>query len=597
MSPRSIAVHAVLLVGAIACWLLAVDATDLDGIAGLGLLNVLPATWYLALALLTVGFAIAVTGETAHRRLALGYVVVLIFVLHGTTALLYEEPRYAWTYKHLGVIDLIAQAGQQPRDLDIYANWPSFFALNAWFARASGLRPLDYAAWAQVFFELCNVAALLFVFRGLTSNARISLTAVWLFLVGNWIGQDYLSPQAFAFVVSLVLIGLYLRSAPPAHQGTTGWGHWLDRTQLRLAGRLIPDGVAHRGPRPASPPPEIPARLALALGTVCFVAIVITHQLTPIVLIISAFALAIIVRRIPLWVPIGMAVIEGLWLLPARPYLSRSYDLFNFNPFDRPKPVGADPDLALSGVSWVGHGAQLTVLLVTLLAIAGLVRRLRRGYWDIELVVLIVAPILLLPLQSYGGEGPLRMFLFALPWLAFLGAHAVQPRAGSVAWHRPLRLIAASAVVSACFLFAYFGLEKINRIGSDDVAAAEWVERNAPPGTLVTYLSPNFPFRTTGGYARLKLLTSPSSPNLLNDGDVEGRLWGPAEVQTLSDLQSGYDAPAHYVVVSPSQEDYMTLYGMVKPGSVPRLTAALRASPQYRLVHRDGEALVFEWLG
>ena len=43
-----------------------------------------------------------------------------------------------------------------------------------------------------------------------------------------------------------------------------------------------------------------------------------------------------------------------------------------------------------------------------------------------------------------------------------------QPRAGSVAWHRPLRLIAASAVVSACFLFAYFGLEKINRIGSDD---------------------------------------------------------------------------------------------------------------------------------
>ena len=74
--------------------------------------------------------------------------------------MLYDEPRYEWVYKHLGVIDLIAQDGAAPRSLDIYANWPAFFALNAWFSRASGVSAIDYAPWAQVFFNVANVAAL-----------------------------------------------------------------------------------------------------------------------------------------------------------------------------------------------------------------------------------------------------------------------------------------------------------------------------------------------------------------------------------------------------------------------------------------------------
>jgi hypothetical protein len=35
--------------------------------------------------------------------------------------------------------------------------------------------------------------------------------ACWLFLWANWIGQDYLSPQAFTFFEGLVVVGLVLR--------------------------------------------------------------------------------------------------------------------------------------------------------------------------------------------------------------------------------------------------------------------------------------------------------------------------------------------------------------------------------------------------
>ena len=65
--------------------------------------------------------------------------LALIVVIHATTAILYDEPRYAWTYPHLGVINLIAATGQANRDIDIYNNWPSFFAFNAWLTQGRGL--------------------------------------------------------------------------------------------------------------------------------------------------------------------------------------------------------------------------------------------------------------------------------------------------------------------------------------------------------------------------------------------------------------------------------------------------------------------------
>ena len=192
-----------------------------------------------------------------------------------------------------------------------------------------------------------------------------------------------------------------------------------------------------------------------------------------------------------------------------------------------------------------------------MLAIIGLVRRLRAGHRDLEAVLLILAPVAVTPLQGYGGEALLRSFLFALPWLAFLAACACVPGETSARALRPLRLLLASAAVGTGLLFAYFGLEKVNRVPPDDVAAAQWIEANAPQGTLVTYIAPSFPARTTAGYARLKLNTSPTTPNLLEDGDAGGLLWGAREARTLSALQAANPAPEHYVVVSRGQEDYL----------------------------------------
>jgi GT2 family glycosyltransferase/membrane protein implicated in regulation of membrane protease activity len=106
--PRFVAAHVVVLTVALALWSASLAGADLGRMSGLGLLNALPAAYFVAFGLLLVGFAMALARDEVPRRLPWLYVLALILVLHGTTAVLYNEPRYAWTYKHLGVIDLIA---------------------------------------------------------------------------------------------------------------------------------------------------------------------------------------------------------------------------------------------------------------------------------------------------------------------------------------------------------------------------------------------------------------------------------------------------------------------------------------------------------
>jgi hypothetical protein len=53
------------------------------------------------------------------------------------------------------------------------------------------------------------------------------------------------------------------------------------------------------------------------------------------------------------------------------------------------------------------------------------------------------------------------------------------------------------------------------------------------------------------------------------------------------------DSPRRYVALTASQERYARFYGLAPPGSFRRLTAALRASPHFKLVYQQGSASIF----
>jgi len=578
------AVHLVVVGVAIGAWVSAVDHVELGRVSGYGLLPALPATFYASLAVLAAGFAWALSRSAPIAVLAL-YAFALVLVLHGVAPVAYPEPRYAWTYKHLGVTAYIARHGSTDRSIDIYQNWPGFFALNAWLVRATGLGAFTYAPWAEVFFNATYVVALQYLLAGLTKDRRVVWSAIWLFVLGNWIGQDYYSPQGFVFLLGAVLLALCLRCTPAPGRPRTRLTRWLDRQRRqRSLPWLDPPGEGPLAPAPA----------LLAAGLID-AAIIISHQLTPFLLVVSVAAFAFSSRRIPVAVIVAMLVATAAWVVPAIPLLNAKFNVFQFSPFETPRPPGFDARYALPGIQLASATSLALILALVCLAAAGFIRRWRAGSWDLPLVATAAAPLVLLAAVSYSGEGVLRIYLFALPWLCFLAAAACLPgrRLGRPRIAYGMLIAVVSAVLTALNLPAFFGREKINLILPSDVAVERWYETNAPPGAGVAYLAPNVPNRFTARYAALQVPGGSFGPALTLDPRFRGHLLGPADIPNLESLLRAMHATAAYFMISPSMTSYVSLFGVLPTGSEQRLIAAIERSPDFQLVYDRRGALLF----
>ena len=200
------------------------------------------------------------------------FLVALIVAIHTTVPLLYGgTPEYAWVYKHVGVAQEFGLYHRVTDTSNIYQEsaGPVHHGRRDQLAGSAG--PLSFAAWGPVAFELADALLLLGIFRLLTGDRRLPYLAVLLYegLIA-WVGQDYLSPQAFGYLLWLgimVIVVRWLLAPPPAY------------TRWKFVGR----GRALRSAQPPAPPEaSTPMRwVALALVAVLYFAIVAAHQPTP----------------------------------------------------------------------------------------------------------------------------------------------------------------------------------------------------------------------------------------------------------------------------------------------------------------------------
>ena len=170
--PR-LTVSDLLLPSALILWAIGIREANTSALDQYGLMTAAPLAYFTGFLVLivSIGFQLA-RRELSAPRLAL-HVATLVFMIHGTAPLLYAGPRYSWTYKHFGVVNHINVYGGLDASIDIYNNWPGFFALAAWFGRIAGFdSPLAYAAWSQLFVNLLACLELGFAFRALPLTDR-----------------------------------------------------------------------------------------------------------------------------------------------------------------------------------------------------------------------------------------------------------------------------------------------------------------------------------------------------------------------------------------------------------------------------------------
>ncbi len=542
---------------------------------------------------------------------------VLVLLIHGTLPLIYDVPRFAYVYKHVGVVDLVNRYGSVDRTIDAYNNWPGFFLLNAYFREAAGLRnSIGYAPWAPVFFNAAFLAPLLFAYRSLVDDPRARWCAAWVFLLGNWIGQDYLAPQAFTYLLYLAIVAVALAWLPTEAAGRWRRRAWsrVDPLVARWQARRGDDGRDEASPaprlRPATEATRLPrggTRSAVAIVLVLFMAVVASHQLSPLMIVLAVGALVLVTGRGPWWLPLVMAAMTVAWFwLVAGEFLSAHDYLIG--------SLGRRPDSAVneeladlntsSGQVFVAVTSRVLTAAIVLLAAAGLVLRRRRGYSNATVVALVVAPLPLLVAITYGGEMLLRIYFFSLPWLALLAGWAVVEllRGEVVTRWRP----AAIPVVTTVGLFALalglcvvaYGQEKSNHIRTGEVEASAWFYEHAPDASLMMLVNGNFPSRLEGNYGRFEV------SNFLREPRYRNHTFEPEDVPRLvrvleADTRASMDArdvneASAYVVVSTSQTAYADLYRLATPSQVASLEAVLSSSPLFELVYANEDARVYE---
>jgi hypothetical protein len=568
------AVRCAPLAAGLAAWAIAVSRLRLADADLYGLLGIAGPYFYAALALIVGGLLVELLRAHPRASVLALYLVGVVVVIHATVPIASGTPEYAWVYKHIGVAEALRADGAVTGATDIYQQWPGLFAGLAGISGLSGVGPLAFAAWAPLAFQLANCLLLVGLFRSLTRDVRVVFLAVLLYeCLASWVGQDYLSPQAFAHLLWLGVLLIALR--------------WLRDTGPALTARTRLGRVLAWLRRDREPGVPVPARRddLAAIAIVLFATIVISHQLTPYVALASILPLAALGLVRPRWVALAFGIIAAAFLASRYHLVSSQYGgLFSGSDLignASGTAAGWHSD-AQAFTATVVRGLALGMWLTTLVVIA---RRLRTPGRVLVPAVLAFAPFAIVLGQSYGGEAIYRVFLFSAPWCAFLIAGAL------LSLNRvTVRRVAVATVVGAALLGGLQGLYgpvAVNAFTPAEVSASTWLFRHAPAGSAIVLAAEDFPALQTADYADYQVMPLPSDP-------LMGEPWlDAADEPTLEAWVVGLDAQPAYLVLSRSMTEYADYYGF--PRHLDGLRANLASSPRWVAVHRNADVVIYRY--
>ncbi len=184
---------------------------DLYAMTGLGLISVMPPVALFAIALLILSFFDTLTQKRNRPILLLFQILAVMFALHGAAVLVEPLPRFpvAWTIG--GFVDYIARTGETLVALDARFNWPGFSVFSAFMIRAAGVE--DAAAllnWWPLISNVAYLIPLIVIVRRLQADRRAKWLALMIFVVSQWVGQDYFSPQGMTYLLYMLFVAILM---------------------------------------------------------------------------------------------------------------------------------------------------------------------------------------------------------------------------------------------------------------------------------------------------------------------------------------------------------------------------------------------------
>lgn len=576
VASRALTVVAILLIG------LGLVASSLR-LDGFGLAGSLPPPYYVGLAMLPLASGIEWRrGREASGLLIAMHVVVFVLVIWSTPLLLEGTPRFRTSYQNFGDVDpLVRGDGLLPSQF-VYHNWPLFPIIMAALLK-TGLSDLTLMGWFPIVISLAYLvplAALLRLVAGETGRlpdgrggeAKMSpparakqrdppgadpaavhrrdgrwLLPLWIFPVFDWTGQDYFSPQAFAYLLFLVWVSVLMFVA------------------LRRDGTFTVRTIA----------------LTLILYTL----IVMTHVLTALfgLGVLTALTLTRLVRR-PTLLVTALLIFVFWQVYFAAPFLTFYRDQLVQTILDAPRFLQSNLGGRLQGSPEHSEIAQLRILVSLLVFAIGalaavlLVRR-RPIQRSTKFGLAFVAGLTVVaPVSVYGGEMVIRVLLFSLPMVAVLVAGAVRFRV------IPIVLIVALVVMAPLHMLTHYGNELYDYVSADELAGYQYVADKLAPANVY------------GGFP---------AGRFINTVRLDSRNATVPRDEVLPRVNDYRFPAAHrwrneswpvYVAISRGDRAAMTLF-YNQPTFMSEILTVVQSDPKFQRVFDNDDMVIYRWLG
>jgi hypothetical protein len=567
------------LVVGLAAWGYGISNINIESISPYGLLANADVWYFLGLALLLGGGLVELLGETPRAWLLITYLVALMIVIYATVPILFKVPEYEWVYKHIGIIQSFDTYGKITDPSNIYDQWPALFTTVASVGGLAKVGPLAFASWGPLTFELADAVLLLGIFRMLTESRRAAYLALFLYEgFIAWVGQDYLSPQAFAYLLWLGIATIIVRwLLVPAGDQPTGDG--LSGVVSRLRARLL-TGM----PRPAAVSPT-QRRLVFTVVVVLYFAIVAAHQLTPYMVIVQVGGLVLLGLLWRGWTLMALLIVlAGGFLLPRYGLISSQFGGLFSGGNAVSNASGIQGTVNYGAHEFSGKVVDVLYLLLYVPVLVAIVRN-RRTLGKVAMpAIMVFTPICVVFGQDYGGEAIYRVYMFSAAWSAILLANSLaQIRA--VVWRRALVSCAWVATVLLGMQGGYASLS-VDGFTSQELSASLWLYAHTPRGSLLLLAANDFPSLEAPDYPDYGLLFLPYFPLQPGGASVKD-----ADVPAVDKWISYFHNNNTYVIFTRRENAYV-VYNEDPSGMV-KMEAAVAHAPGWKVVYQNSDTTIY----
>ena len=433
-----------------------------------GLIHSLSYSYFISMALLLGSFILALR-STEDRRIFFAIILILILIIFLTPSIIEGTSRFRFSYKVYGFAEYIIRNGNFNPNAIWYHDWPGSFL---WISMLSDIIKQNDDFLILMYFpfiiQILYLFPLYIFLKSLFQNDKKIWISIWIFYIINFINQDYMSPQAFAYLYYLIMLSIIVKLA---NIGTIDRSGTIDRNGTIDSNNTNYNNINYSN------------NISYKFTSVILISgLTITHMLTPMIVLSIIFFSALFspssIKKNLFKFTLVLTIIMTVWVIyGAQQYLNWHLLDFFQNTFGGLDSYSQNIQQRVSGspahliVSELMIG---TTLISGVFAIIGIIlsfyRKDKISKLNIKLVSMIIA-IMVLAKSPYGGEMIMRIFLFILPFVSFFIAQIYVSKAKII-------LTVFLIVMTPLNLVTHYGNEKYDYVSKAELNSFDFYYKN-----------------------------------------------------------------------------------------------------------------------